>query len=152
MTDDRIECFGIGDSRFNIVKQIRTAVFTCEQGADAAGEFDDCDETALFALLYHNGRSAATARLAETENGFKIGRIAVLENYRKKGLGAGIVAFLLNRAFELGAGRVLVDSQLHAVPFYEKMGFCVCGSEIIDRGLLHIPMQLTKADYFEKSH
>lgn len=135
---------------FETVKAIRTAVFTNEQGADAEGEFDRYDRTSLFALLYDGNESVGTARIAKTEAGFKIGRIAILKKYRGKGYGAEIVKAVTKKAFEMGADKVLVDAQNYAVPFYEKLGFKVIGEEITDRGLPHIPMSISEGDFYGK--
>lgn len=137
----RIDFFDSSAAEFEIVKAIRTCVFTNEQCADADGEFDSYDSTSLFALLYDDENEAVgTARIAKTAEGFKIGRIAVLKKCRGKGYGADIVRAVTDKAFEMGADKVLVDAQNYAVPFYEKLGFKVTGTEITDRGLPHIPM------------
>lgn len=140
---DNIKFIKFNDAEFELVKAIRTEVFTNEQGANASEEFDEYDKTAVFALLYDKDKAVATARLAQTDNGFKIGRIAVLRQYRGKGLGAVIVRSVCEKATLEGAKTVFVDAQNYAVPFYEKLGFKVIGSQIFDRGLPHIPMCLS---------
>ena len=137
----RIDFFDSSAAEFEIVKSIRTCVFTNEQGADADSEFDRYDSTSLFALLYDDkNEPVGTARIAKTDAGFKIGRIAILKECRGKGFGADIVRAVTEKAFEMGADKVLVDAQNYAVPFYERLGFKITGSEITDRGLPHIPM------------
>ena len=136
----RIDFFDSSAAEFEIVKAIRTCVFTNEQGADADNEFDEYDKTSLFALLYEGDKPVGTARIAETAAGIKIGRIAILKECRGKGYGTDIVKAVTDRAFDMGADKVLVDAQNYAVPFYEKLGFKVIGAEITDRGLPHIPM------------
>ena len=136
----RIDFFDSSAAEFEIVKAIRTCVFTNEQGADADNEFDEYDKTSLFVLLYEGDKPVGTARIAETAAGIKIGRIAILKECRGKGYGADIVKAVTDRAFDMGADKVLVDAQNYAVPFYEKLGFKVIGAEITDRGLPHIPM------------
>lgn len=136
------------DSEFDFVKRIRTAVFTDEQGADSATEFDNYDSAADFALLYDTDKPVGTARVVKLNKGFKIGRIAVLKECRGKGYGAVIVRAVLEKAFEKGADTVYVDAQNYAVPFYEKIGFKVIGNEITDRGLPHIPMIIEKENYY----
>ena len=136
----RIDFFDSSAAEFEIVKAIRTCVFTNEQGADADNEVDEYDKTSLFALLYEGDKPVGTARIAETAAGIKIGRIAILKECRGKGYGADIVKAVTDRAFDMGADKVLVDAQNYAVPFYEKLGFKVIGAEITDRGLPHIPM------------
>ncbi len=135
---------------FRIVKNIRESVFTAEQGADEKTEFDSYDEAGkgtLYSLLYDGENAVATSRLTITEEGFKIGRIAVLKEYRGKGCGEKIVRAVLKKAFEKGAETVFVDAQNYAVPFYEKFGFKITGSQIFDRGLPHMPMSLDKNNY-----
>lgn len=136
----RIDFFDSSAVEFEAVKVIRSCVFTNEQGADADSEFDEYDKTSLFALLYEDDKPVGTARIAETAEGIKIGRIAILKECRGKGYGADIVKAVTDKAFNMGADRVFVDAQNYAVPFYEKLGFKVIGAEIIDRGLPHIPM------------
>ena len=138
-----IKFFSRNDDKYNyfeIVKAVRSEVFINEQGADAGKEFDSYDDTAEFALLFDNEKAVGTARIAETDQGFKIGRIAILKDYRGKGYGALIVNAVTEKARDKGARKVYVDAQLYAVKFYEKLGFRIIGDEIIDRGLRHIPM------------
>ncbi|MDD6728770.1 MAG: GNAT family N-acetyltransferase [Eubacteriales bacterium] len=145
-----IKYISSGDEDFSLVKSIRTEVFTMEQGADAKGEFDKYDlpeSDSLYALLFEDNEALATARLALTDKGYKIGRIAVKKSQRGKGLGEKIVRAVCDKAFEKGADTVLVDAQNYAVPFYEKFGFEVIGDEIFDRGLPHMPMSLDKNNY-----
>ena len=135
---------------FQLVRDIRKSVFTAEQGADSDTEFDSYDEKGkgtLYALLYDGEKAVATSRLALTEKGYKIGRIAVLKDFRGKGYGDKIVRAVIEKAFEKGAEAVFVDAQNYAVPFYEKIGFMVIGSQIFDRGLPHMPMSLDKNNY-----
>lgn len=146
----RIDFFDSSAAEFETVKAIRTCVFTNEQGADAKGEFDQYDSTSLFALLYDGNEPVGTARIAQTAAGFKIGRIAILKKCRGKGFGAEIVKAVTKKAFEMGADKVLVDAQNYAVPFYEKLGFKVIGTEIMDRGLAHIPMCMDKGEHYGK--
>lgn len=148
MDNIRIDFLNCGDERYDIVKQIRTSVFTKEQKADASEEFDCYDSTSLFALLYEGDKAVATARIAKTPIGVKIGRIAVGKVYRGNGYGAMIVDAVVEKALEAGASDVYVDAQNYAVPFYEKLGFYVIGDEITDRGLPHIPMKISKGDFY----
>lgn len=138
------------DREFSLVKDIRTSVFTLEQGADRDSEFDLYDEQDAdsdYVLIFSGGNAAATGRLAFTGKSCKIGRIAVVKGFRGMGLGDKLVRALLNRAFELGYDSVLVDSQMHAIPFYKKFGFEPSGGQIMDRGLVHMPMKLDKKNY-----
>lgn len=145
-----IKFFTSQDNYFETVKAIRTAVFTEEQGANADEEFDAYDSKAEFALLFENGAPVGTARTVKAPKGYKIGRIAVLKEYRGKGYGDLLVRVITRRAFEKCADTVYVDAQNYAVPFYEKIGFKVIGEELFDRGLPHIPMSIEREEYEKK--
>lgn len=141
------------DKDFFAVKEIRVSVFINEQGALADEEFDAFDEEdslADFVLLYDDDKPFGTARVINNDKGFKIGRIAILREYRGRGFGDTVVRAIMDKAFEKGAQTIFVDAQNYAVPFYEKIGFKVIGEEIIDRGLSHIPMAVDKCDVIDK--
>lgn len=148
-----IKFITVADKAFSVVRDIRTSVFVNEQGAAPQEEFDFFDKaegSSIYALMYEGDTPVATARLILNEKGYKIGRIAVLKEYRKKGYGRIIVRLILDKAFELGADKVYLDAQNYAVPFYEKFGFTVTGDEIIEIGLPHMPMLLERKNYVWK--
>lgn len=139
----KIFCFDKNDDKFNIAMNIRNTVFELEQGAIAEEEIDkyDLSDKTVYLLIFYNNEPCATGRIAFTDNGVKIGRIAVLKSQRGKGTGKYLVEQLCDKAVELGAKEIFVDSQLHAVGFYERLGFEKTGeSEIMDRGIRHLPM------------
>ena len=86
-----------------------------------------------------------TGRLQGAAENYKIGRIAFLPAARGQGSGRRLVTALVRRAAEQGAHRVPVDARLEAVGFYEKLGFVPCGQPFVQRGMRHLPMELTGA-------
>lgn len=139
----KILCFDKNDDKFNIAMNIRNTVFELEQGAITEEEIDkyDLSDKTVYLLIYDDNEPCATGRIAFTDKGVKIGRIAVLKSQRGKGTGKYLVEQLCDKAVELGAKEIFVDSQLHAVGFYEHLGFEKTGeSEITDRGIRHLPM------------
>lgn len=148
-----IKIIKASSSMFNAVKNIRISVFVEEQGINALDEFDEFDQAdsnSDYVLLIDNNEPVATSRICRYDNEFKIGRIAVIKSYRGNHYGAIVVKKAIESAIENGAESVLVDAQNYAVPFYEKIGFNVCGEQIYDRGLPHIPMVITKGEYNAK--
>lgn len=71
------------DPDFMLVKSIRMQVFMNEQNIKGEEEFDELDKRSLFALLFDGNSAVATARISEIPKGLKIGRIAVLKDYRE---------------------------------------------------------------------
>lgn len=125
---------------------IRDKVFIEEQKVDPSEEYDEWDAKAIHALAYNEqGEPVGTARLILDEAGeFHIGRVAVLASERRKGYGDFLMRMLLDRAFLCGAQEVKIGAQLQAIPFYETIGFTVCGEEYVDARILHRPMKIAK--------
>jgi len=122
---------------------IRTIVFVREQGVPKELELDEFDVGAQHALIYAESQCAGTARMVRLMNGkAQIGRMAVLSQYRKQGLGSQ----LLNTLVELGRSQGIAEFELHAqvsaLGFYEKLGFNAQGEIYEEAGILHRNMIL----------
>jgi predicted GNAT family N-acyltransferase len=130
---------------------VRRAVFIEEQGVSEAEEIDAYDGDparvtgAVHVVAYVGGRPAATGRLLldglAGENAH-IGRIAVLREHRRRGLGRTIMMALQREAQRRGYSGVTVAAQLQAVPFYERLGYRTYGEVFLDAGIEHRLMDL----------
>lgn len=131
-----------GDDDISVCRKIREEVFIKEQKGSPEEEFDGLDCTAThLAVIDDSGKAVACCRLIRLgDELYKIGRIAVLKPYRKMHIGKTMVEAMLKKAKELGAKQVKVGAQLHAVGFYEKLGFATIGSEYIEANIPHIDM------------
>ena len=99
-------------------------------------EFDehDCDGT-KYIILLDDGYPVATCRFYEEEaSTVIIGRVVVLPDYRGRKLGALVVAEAEKWAAELGCTKIVVDSRLEAVGFYEKLGYSHTDDSVIKSG------------------
>lgn len=121
--------------------RIRENVFIEEQGF--FDEFDHLDYTATHLVLYYNTISAAACRFYpfEEEGAYVIGRIAVVKEYRGKGLGARLIQEAERRIKEAGGMRVLLAAQTLATGFYEKQGYTAFGDIFLDEHCPHIWMR-----------
>jgi predicted GNAT family N-acyltransferase len=114
---------------------VRRRVFVEEQGIPESEEMDEMDPACRHALAYTaTGDLAGTGRLAPSG---KIGRIAVLPGYRRRGIGAAIVAHLVNQATETGLPQVYLHAQADSVGFYERLGFRAEGPVFDEVGIPH---------------
>ena len=115
-----------GNSTSEEERFIREEVFCKEQGF--VNEIDDLEDSSFHLLYYFNDLVIGVCRFYELEKDiYKIGRIAVLKEYRNKGIGREIVNSAISYIKELKAKKIYIYSQLHAVGFYEKLGFIVEG-------------------------
>jgi predicted GNAT family N-acyltransferase len=119
-------------------RSVREAVFVTEQRVPLELEWDALDAECDHALAYESaGRPVGTGRLLPDA---RIGRMAVLAEWRGKGVGAAILSALLERARERGMLRVALHAQTHAAAFYAKYGFAAEGDVFIEAGIPHVTM------------
>ena len=69
-----------------------------------------------------------------------LGRIAVLKQYRKHGLGAKAVQRLEKEAQKLGLKKIELSAQQQAMNFYQKLGYESFGDIYYDEWCPHITM------------
>lgn len=120
---------------------LRRAVFIEEQGIAEADEWDDLDGQAIHLLALEGGAPLGTARLFVKGSVGKIGRVCVAKPARGTGLGAALIAEGCTRLAAAGCTTVRLGAQVHAMPFYERLGFAACGPEYDDAGIPHRDME-----------
>lgn len=114
---------------------IRFAVFVEEQGFSAEIELDGRDPECCHVLAKTtDGESIGTARLLPDGH---IGRVAVLADYRGQGIGSRLMAELENIARDRKFPKIELSSQVHAIPFYERLGFQPTGPVYDEAGAPH---------------
>lgn len=122
--------------------EIRRIVFIEEQAVPKDEEWDGRDDACVHLLAYLDDRPVGTARLLPDGH---IGRVAVLEAGRGLGIGAQLMRAAIDAAHQAGHREVVLDAQVHALPFYQKLGFEVFGPEFLDAGIPHRSMRLSLA-------
>jgi predicted GNAT family N-acyltransferase len=121
------------------MRAIRTPVFIHEQQVPQQIEWDEMDPLCVHALaLDVDGTPIGTGRLAPDG---KIGRMAVLGEWRGKGVGAAILDFLVASARERGIKECRLHAQHHALEFYLQHGFEAEGEEFMEAGIPHVSMR-----------
>ncbi len=120
---------------------IRRVVFIDEQAVPEELEMDDLDGEAIHLLATVDGRPAGTARLLLRDEVGKIGRVAVLADRRGTGLGAALIRAALDELRAVpGVTTAKLGAQVHALGFYERLGFTAFGPVYDDAGIPHRDM------------
>ncbi|NNE39273.1 MAG: GNAT family N-acetyltransferase, partial [Gammaproteobacteria bacterium] len=100
---------------------------------------DDLDSQCWFVLAEdETGNPIGTGRLLPTG---KIGRMAVLKEYRAQGVGSAILKALMDIAKSNSIDDMYLHGQTHAKAFYNKYGFIVVGPEFDESGIPHYKMR-----------
>ena len=122
------------------LRAVREAVFIKEQGVPAELEWDEFDGVCVHLLAMNpSGNPIGTARLLPDAS---IGRMAVLRDWRCKGVGSALMDRLLKEAENRRLPSVTLNAQTHATGFYSRFGFRQSGLEFLDAGIPHVKMIL----------
>lgn len=120
-------------------KFIRKQVFIIEQNIPEEEEWDDQDMISDHFVVYDQDQPIATARLLQNNS---VGRVAVLKAYRGQGIGRMIMLEIIRQVHQQDRKFLQLSSQVHAISFYEKLGFSIQGDAYDECGIPHIKMQL----------
>lgn len=120
---------------------IRRTVFIDEQGVPEALEWDEYDAVSVhFLVVLDDGTPIGCARLLPDGH---VGRMAVLQPWRGRGIGRALLEAALAEARARGHRRVELSAQTHAAAFYVRAGFLTVGEPYDEAGISHIAMQKT---------
>jgi predicted GNAT family N-acyltransferase len=122
--------------------EIRRRVFIEEQHVPEDIELDADDARAFHVLATLGGDAIGCGRMLDHGDGeVKIGRMAVLPQFRGTGVGRDILRFLMNRARADNFRKAILHAQLSAQGFYLKEGFMPVGEIFDEAGIEHRKMQ-----------
>ena len=123
-----------------MLRQVRETVFIQEQHVPADIEWDGIDAECIHALaMSRDGSPVGTGRLLRDGH---IGRMAVLREWRKLGVGSQMMELLMAEARRRHYPCLALNAQVSAVPFYARFGFVTRGDEFEEAGIPHLEMIL----------
>ncbi len=131
---------------------VRRAVFIEEQQVSEEEEIDEHDRDGgwlgdvVQMTGYLDGRPVVTGRLmpdSSPDADAHIGRVAVLEELRGRGYGKQLMFALHDEGRKRGYRRLRLGAQLHAIPFYESLGYVAQGDIFLDAGIEHRRMDIS---------
>ncbi|MCF6094052.1 GNAT family N-acetyltransferase [Microaerobacter geothermalis] len=122
--------------------KVRKKVFIEEQNVPEEIEIDQYEEISTHFIVYNEQlQPVATARFRSyDETTAKIERVAVLPELRGTGLGRELMLFLEKAAKEAGYTKAKLNAQLHAEPFYKKLGYSQISELFYEANIPHVTM------------
>lgn len=126
-----------------MVFSIRNEVFVMELQVPPELEIDCYDKEALHIMAFIDNKPVGTARLVRIdEKTARIGRVAVIKEARKSGIGRRMVNSLTNIARNKGYYEIILDALTSLVTYYNKMGYEDIGEpQFEDAGYMHTRMR-----------
>ncbi len=127
---------------------IREVVFIEEQHVPEGIERDADDASAYHVLALQGGHAVGTGRLVmlstpprgEEGQWAQVGRMAVLQAYRKSGTGSKLLAELEAEAKRNRVTGIILRATLAALDFYERCGYQPVGAVFEEAGMPHLEM------------
>jgi len=120
---------------------VRRAVFVDEQKIDAALEFDGRDGEAAHVAAFDGEKVVGAARILAEDESAEIGRLAVLAEYRRRGIGTMIMREAECMVRLMGLRTAIIHAQSPVVEMYGKLGYDITSMEFIEAGIPHIEMR-----------
>ena len=122
--------------------EIRLKVFVQEQGVPVDEEMDDYDATATHVIASLGKKAVGTGRVVYQETGeARIGRMAVEESRRRRGIGGRMLSTLEQAAKERGMAEAVLNAQTYAKHFYAAHGYVEDGDVLLEVGIEHVQMR-----------
>ena len=126
---------------FDALRHVRETVFVAEQQVPVEEEWDELDPQCQHVLARDaDNRPIGTGRLTPQH---KIGRMAVLKEWRGRGVGDALLVALMDKARSLGWTEVSLNAQVSAEAFYARHGFQPYGERFMEAGIEHQAMRRT---------
>lgn len=142
------------------LRSVRETVFVQEQNVPLDMEWDELDPLCRHVLARDaQGRAIGTGRLVpplaaiqgpiarvaveadpSEATTARIGRMAVLADWRGRGVGDALLRALIDEARRLGWREVSLHAQVSAIGFYVRHGFLPCDAPFVEAGIDHQTM------------
>ncbi|MGY0559374.1 GNAT family N-acetyltransferase [Luteimonas sp. A277] len=134
----RVELVDFNQAR-EALRAVRDVVFIHEQQVPPELEHDPADPQHVHALARDaQGQPIGTGRISPSG---RIGRMAVLAEWRGHGVGNALLRALLVHARARAMPEASLHAQASAIDFYARHGFIACGERFQEAGIEHQAMR-----------
>ncbi|HLC60383.1 MAG TPA: GNAT family N-acetyltransferase [Candidatus Nanoarchaeia archaeon] len=124
------------------VLEVRRVVFIEGQKVLEEREKDGLDISSKHAIVFYKNRVIGCARVRFLNEKVKLERIALLKNYRRKGIGNILMKYLITYSKKSQSKGIVMHAQYYLKNYYGRFGFKPKGRIFMDAGIRHIEMYL----------
>ena len=128
------------NDEYNKVLDIRNQVFIKEQNVPQTIEFDGLDKESVHVVVKLEKKTIGCARIRFINGKIKLERVAILKEYRNRGLGTQLMQYLTAYCEAHNASEIVIHAQYHLKQFYAELGFYPRGKTFFEAGIKHIEM------------
>lgn len=125
----------------DIAKHIRVEVFVKEQNVPFEEDWDE-EESENYLIYDNNNIPVGTMRYRDLGEKIKLERVAVLKEHRNKGYGEKLVREVIEEIKQQTPKPITLNSQLPAIPLYQRIGFQQYGDLFYEADIPHYAMKL----------
>jgi predicted GNAT family N-acyltransferase len=145
MADERIIAIDATSDLMPAVFAVRHQVFVEEQAVPPELERDEFDALAIHLVALLGEQVIGTLRIVVGGGSAKIGRMAVLAEHRKSGIGSHLMERAAEVARTMNVKDIVLHAQLTAQAFYQRLGYRAEGDVFEEAGIAHVTMRKTIA-------
>ena len=138
LLDVRIAC---SEEELAAALDLRERVFCGEQGVSRAADQDGRDPEATHIVALEDGRLLGTCRLLFRGGSARLGRLAVEQDARGRGVAGAILAEATRVARAARAERISLHAQTYAQDLYVRDGYELAGEPFEEEGIEHVAME-----------
>lgn len=130
------------EEQYKQALEVRRDVFIVEQNVPPNEEIDDLEKDAIHFVAYDDeGYPIGAGRFRINNEKGKVERICVRKSHRGQQIGKLIMDKIEHVALSCRVPTLVLNSQTHAIPFYEKLGYKIISDEFMDAGIPHKTME-----------
>ena len=116
-------------------------MFCGEQGVARSAEVDGRDADAIQIVAVEDERVIATCRLLFEPSGFRLGRMAVVAERRRSGVGTALLEAAEAEASRWGGREIVLHAQREVARLYASAGYVSEGGAFLEEGIEHLRMR-----------
>ncbi len=122
--------------------KLRGEVFVVGQQICAVADVDAYDPQCYHAMLWQGDQLAGTARLLPIDDGaaIKVGRVAVGQGYRGRGLGVALMRGIQDWIVSQPGRTGVMSAQAYLERWYTALGWQAVGEHYDEAGIEHVKM------------